>query len=63
MSSDNEDKSGEVISFEKAGHVHVHQRKEEKLSKMKAAFKAVTRERLKESRKARRKSGKKKKKR
>jgi hypothetical protein len=50
-----EEKTGEVVSFEDASHPHVHARKEEKLSKVKKAFKAATDERFKADRKQRRK--------
>jgi hypothetical protein len=51
-----EDTSGEVISFEQAGHSHVLARKEEKLKKMQKAFKAATDDRFKKVRKQKRKS-------
>ena len=41
-----DEKTGEVIAFEKAAHAHVHARKEEKLRKIQKAFKAVTREKF-----------------
>ena len=50
-----EEKTGEVVSFEDAGHSHVHARKEEKLEKLKKGFKAATDERFKADKKQRRK--------
>jgi len=49
------EKKGQVISFERAGHAHVHARKEEKLKNIQKAFKAVTEDKLKADRKQRRK--------
>ena len=51
----NDEKGGEVISFEDASHRHVHACKDEKLKKIQQAFKAVTSEKLKDARKQRRK--------
>lgn len=44
---DDENESGEVISFEDASHSHIHARKEAKLKKVRSAFRAVTQQKLK----------------
>lgn len=56
VTEEGEKKDGaEVISFEDASHPHVHARKEDKLKKVQAAFRAATREKLKADRIAKRK--------
>ena len=50
-----DEKSAEIVSFEDASHKHVHARKEEKLQNIQKAFKAVTAEKFKDSKKQRRK--------
>ena len=50
-----DEKPGEVVSLEDAGHKHVHARKETKLRKIKEAFKAATSDKFKDARKQRRK--------
>jgi len=54
------DKTGEIVSFEKAGHAHVHARKEEKFNRIKKAFKALTDEKFGVSAKGKTKSKRKK---
>lgn len=67
IGDDQERPRGEIISFEDASHPHVHARKEEKLKKVRKAFRAATKEifgnRAKDERtkNRRRKKGKKKK--
>ena len=58
--SEDDDKKAEVISFEEASHSHVHARKEQKLNAVKNAFRAVTKDLLKDKRKQNRQSKKKK---
>ena len=60
----NEDETADIISFEEASHPHVHARKDAKLKKIRAAFRAVTQEKLKSGPriKKKRRPGKKKKK-
>ena len=51
---DDNNSGGEVISFEEASHPHVHARKEEKLRKVKKAFRAATKELFREKAKDKR---------
>jgi hypothetical protein len=58
-----DDESAEIVSFEDASHLHLHARKEARLKKVKAAFRAATKEKFKQGKKKKtRKSGRRKKK-
>ena len=61
---DEEKETAEVVSFEAASHSHIHARKEARLKKVQAAFRAVTKEKLKQQprKKKTRRPGRKKKK-
>lgn len=50
-----DEKAGEVVSFSNAGNPHVLARKESKLKKVQAAFKAASNDKFKDARNQRRK--------
>ncbi|MBT5702723.1 MAG: hypothetical protein HOI67_14855 [Gammaproteobacteria bacterium] len=50
-----DEKAGEVVSFSNAGNRHVLARKEAKLKKVQAAFKAASDDKFKDARNQRRK--------